>query len=45
MEFCEPPKAYFFGYMIHRLLLAALERMPSGRAVRWSLDVDPIDLF
>ena len=26
-------------------LLAALERMPSGRAVRWSLDVDPIDLF
>ncbi|MBH2037329.1 MAG: primosomal protein N' [Pseudomonadales bacterium] len=33
---------------LHRLLaalLAALERMPSGRAVRWSLDVDPIDLF
>ncbi|WP_439860681.1 primosomal protein N' [Pseudomonas sp. MBLB4136] len=33
---------------LHRLLhswLAALEQMPSGRAVRWSLDVDPIDLF
>ena len=33
---------------LHRLLsalLPALERMPSGRAVRWSLDVDPIDLF
>lgn len=25
-EFCETKKAYFFGYMIHRLLLAALER-------------------
>lgn len=33
---------------LHRLLnswLGALEQMPSGRAVRWSLDVDPIDLF
>ncbi|MEX6503841.1 primosomal protein N' [Pseudomonas zhanjiangensis] len=33
---------------LHRLLhawLATLEQMPSGRAVRWSLDVDPIDLF
>ena len=33
---------------LHRLLtpwLQALEQMPSGRAVRWSLDVDPIDLF
>ncbi|WPC05564.1 primosomal protein N' [Pseudomonas benzenivorans] len=33
---------------LHRLLhvwLAALERMPGGRTVRWSLDVDPIDLF
>ena len=33
---------------LHRLLnhwLHALEHMPSGRAVRWSLDVDPIDLF
>ena len=33
---------------LHRLLngwLAVLEGMPSGRAVRWSLDVDPIDLF
>ncbi|MDO8697483.1 MAG: hypothetical protein Q7J74_10285, partial [Pseudomonas sp.] len=33
---------------LHRLLsamLPALEQMPSGRAVRWSLDVDPIDLF
>ena len=33
---------------LHRLLnhwLHALEQMPSGRAVRWSLDVDPIDLF
>ena len=25
-EFCETKKAFFFGYMIHRLLLAALER-------------------
>ena len=24
---------------------AVLEQMPGGRAVRWSLDVDPIDLF
>ncbi|MAB98892.1 MAG: primosomal protein N' [Pseudomonadaceae bacterium] len=33
---------------LHRLLhawLAAMEQMPSGRAVRWSLDVDPIDMF
>ncbi len=33
---------------LHRLLnswMPALEQMPSGRAVRWSLDVDPIDLF
>ncbi|WP_137818701.1 primosomal protein N' [Pseudomonas sp. 2FG] len=33
---------------LHRLLgswLLALEAMPAGRAVRWSLDVDPIDLF
>jgi len=22
-----------------------LEQLPGGRAVRWSLDVDPIDLF
>jgi DNA-directed RNA polymerase II subunit RPB2 len=25
-EYCETKKAFFFGYMIHRLLLAALER-------------------
>ncbi|KNC80151.1 DNA-directed RNA polymerase II subunit RPB2 [Sphaeroforma arctica JP610] len=25
-EFCETKKAYFFGYMVHRLLLAALGR-------------------
>ncbi|NMY41900.1 primosomal protein N' [Pseudomonas sp. WS 5013] len=33
---------------LHRLLahwLPILEAMPAGRAVRWSLDVDPIDLF
>ncbi|MDF3937138.1 primosomal protein N' [Pseudomonas citronellolis] len=33
---------------LHRLLscwLPILETMPSGRQVRWSLDVDPIDLF
>nr|WP_276583955.1 primosomal protein N' [Pseudomonas sp. RIT-PI-AD] len=33
---------------LHRLLalwLPVLEQMPGGRAVRWSLDVDPIDLF
>jgi primosomal protein N' (replication factor Y) len=33
---------------LHKLLnywTAALEKMPAGRAVRWSLDVDPIDLF
>jgi primosomal protein N' (replication factor Y) len=33
---------------LHRLLnawLQTLERMPSGRQVRWSLDVDPIDLY
>lgn len=33
---------------LHKLLahwLPVLEAMPAGRAVRWSLDVDPIDLF
>jgi primosomal protein N' (replication factor Y) len=33
---------------LHRLLhhwMPILEQMPSGRAVRWSLDIDPIDLF
>ncbi len=33
---------------LHKLLahwLPNLEQMPAGRAVRWSLDVDPIDLF
>ncbi|MFU6375031.1 primosomal protein N' [Metapseudomonas otitidis] len=33
---------------LHRLLTPwsqALEQLPGGRAVRWSLDVDPIDLF
>ncbi|MBD1551841.1 primosomal protein N' [Pseudomonas typographi] len=33
---------------LHRLLAAwmlQLEQLPSGRAVRWSLDVDPVDLF
>lgn len=33
---------------LHKLLAAwlpILEAMPGGRAVRWSLDVDPIDLF
>nr|WP_239482158.1 primosomal protein N' [Pseudomonas insulae] len=33
---------------LHRLLaqlLPNLEALPSGRPVRWSLDVDPIDLF
>lgn len=33
---------------LHRLLtpwLQTLEGMPGGRQVRWSLDVDPIDLF
>ncbi|UVE18253.1 primosomal protein N' [Pseudomonas sp. LS44] len=33
---------------LHRLLaswLLTLEQLPSGRSVRWSLDVDPIDLF
>ncbi|MBC7198751.1 MAG: primosomal protein N' [Pseudomonas balearica] len=33
---------------LHRLmgtLLPRLEALPSGRAVRWSVDVDPIDLF
>ena len=33
---------------LHKLLahwLPILEAMPEGRAVRWSLDVDPIDLF
>lgn len=27
-EFCETKKAYFIGYMVHRLLLAALDRRP-----------------
>ncbi|SDJ32281.1 replication restart DNA helicase PriA [Pseudomonas indica] len=33
---------------LHRLMnawLPILEHLPGGRAVRWSLDVDPIDLF
>jgi primosomal protein N' (replication factor Y) len=33
---------------LHRLLTPwsqALEQLPGGRAVRWSLDIDPIDLF
>ena len=33
---------------LHKLLahwLPIVEAMPEGRAVRWSLDVDPIDLF
>lgn len=33
---------------LHRLLNAwmlQLEQMPSGRQVRWSLDVDPVDLY
>ena len=33
---------------LHKLLaywLPQLEQMPAGRAVRWALDVDPIDLF
>ncbi|MFF7707556.1 primosomal protein N' [Pseudomonas sp. NPDC007930] len=33
---------------LHRLLAAwmlELEQLPSGRVVRWSLDVDPVDLF
>jgi primosomal protein N' (replication factor Y) len=33
---------------LHKLLsnwLLVLEQMPSGRAVRWSLDVDPVDLY
>nr|WP_306470189.1 primosomal protein N' [Pseudomonas sp. efr-133-TYG-103a] len=33
---------------LHKLLatwLLALESMPSGRQVRWSLDVDPVDLY
>jgi len=33
---------------LHRLLgtwMQRLESLPAGRAVRWSLDVDPIDLF
>ncbi|MCY1336674.1 Primosomal protein N' [compost metagenome] len=33
---------------LHRLLtpwLQMLEQLPGGRQVRWSLDVDPIDLF
>ena len=33
---------------LHKLLatwLLALESLPSGRQVRWSLDVDPVDLY
>ncbi|MBU2140085.1 MAG: primosomal protein N', partial [Gammaproteobacteria bacterium] len=33
---------------LHHLLstwMQRLESLPAGRAVRWSLDVDPIDLF
>ncbi|GAB7530936.1 primosomal protein N' [Pseudomonas sp. 3A(2025)] len=33
---------------LHRLLgawLLVLEQLPSGRQVRWSLDVDPVDLY
>ncbi|MDF3871218.1 hypothetical protein, partial [Pseudomonas putida] len=33
---------------LHRLIsawLLVLEQMPSGRQVRWSLDVDPVDLY
>jgi primosomal protein N' (replication factor Y) len=33
---------------LHRLLnlwMLQLEQMPSGRQVRWSLDVDPVDLY
>ena len=33
---------------LHRLIsawLLELEQMPSGRQVRWSLDVDPVDLY
>ncbi|MFO6381096.1 hypothetical protein ACLBYN_51760, partial [Pseudomonas aeruginosa] len=25
--------------------LQSLEQLPGGRQVRWSLDIDPIDLF
>src|SRR5262249_2079286 len=27
-QYCETRKAYFFGYMVHRLLLAALNKRP-----------------
>jgi primosomal protein N' (replication factor Y) len=33
---------------LHRFLdawLPALESLPSGRRVRWALDVDPIEVF
>jgi len=33
---------------LHRLLtpwLQALEQLPGSRSVRWSIDVDPLDLF
>ncbi|MEE4462548.1 hypothetical protein V2S84_10595, partial [Azotobacter chroococcum] len=33
---------------LRRLLgpwLAVLERLPGARTVRWSLDVDPVDLY
>ena len=32
-------------HQLLRALLSQLENLPSGRTVRWSLDVDPIDLF
>lgn len=34
--------------VLHRLLdawLPAIEDLPSARRVRWSLDVDPLELF
>ena len=31
------------GFLDHWLL--EVERLPSARAVRWSLDVDPLELF
>ena len=30
-EFCETKKAYFFGYVVHRLLLVALGRREVNR--------------
>ena len=32
-------------HQLLRPLMQQLESLPSGRSVRWSLDVDPIDLF